>query len=101
MEKYIRVSMDDGSQYDIPAKFVAMNRAKYYAEKDSSKGSGYDEALVEEFNMAMNDSDELIDWASNNLNWEDVNHIAKKSSDNKDVNFQEGWTNGSKELVEY
>lgn len=106
-EDYLRVTMPDGSQYDVPCHLIAMDRAKYYAEKEAEKEGEktdketYNEKLIEEYNFAIKNKDEIQDWASNNMDWDDVKAHAKKVTDNKDVDFQEGWVNGEKEVVHY
>lgn len=46
----------------------------------------------------LEDYCEIIDWASNNMNWNDVKDHAVKVSV-KEVDFQEGWVNGEKEVI--
>jgi hypothetical protein len=72
MTKVINANTPWG-QYRIPAALVARNRANYYA----SKGDDY----VSEFEYAMDDNYELIDWLLNNMDWADVKDRAEKFSD--------------------
>jgi hypothetical protein len=102
-EKYLEVIMPDGSKWDIPAKIIAENRAKYYAEHDTDKTSGeeFDKVFKEEVELLLNDpdgEDVIIDWAANNMNWSDVKDFAVKVSD-MEVDYQEGWVNGDKEVI--
>ena len=101
-EKYLRVTMDDGSQWDIPAKIIAENRAKYYAEHDTGKTSGeeFDRVFKEEVENLLNGEDDydIQDWAVNNMNWSDVKDVAVKVS-TKEIDFQESWLNGEKEVI--
>jgi hypothetical protein len=93
--KYLRVTMPNGQKYDIPAKVIANNRATYYADKEG-KGK-----YQEEYDFTLNDKFELQDWAANNMNWEDVEDLAELVKENKQkVDFQEGWINGEKEIIE-
>ena len=85
--------MPDGTRYDVPAKVIAEDRAKYYAENDP------DTTYNEEYEYTMQDDYELKDWAANNMNWKDVKNVAKKVEEEIDVDFQEGWVNGDKEVV--
>jgi hypothetical protein len=89
--KYIRVTMPDNSRWDILAAIIADNRAKYY------QSDGYDE----EYAYAMNNDDELFDWAAGNMNWEDVKEFAVKVPEvpSVSVDYQDGWINGKKEIV--
>jgi hypothetical protein len=87
-EKYLRVTMPDGSKWDVSAKVIAGNRAEYYADDDPD--TSYDEEY------------ELQDWAANNMNWHEVKDIAKKAEiEPPAVDYQEGWVNGEKEIVIY
>jgi len=98
--KFLRVTMPDGSKWDIPAKPIAEERARYYAKSDTGKESGpeFDKVFNELVEDALEDTYEIIDWASNNMNWSDVKDVAKKVSD-MEIDFQEGWVNGEKEVV--
>lgn len=101
VEKYLRVTMPDGSKYDVPAKLIAEDRAKYYAKLDSERGDAdYDEAYRNEFDFTMENDFELKDWAANNMNWDDVKDHAVKVEEVVEVDFQEGWVNGPKDIVE-
>jgi len=106
--KYLRVEMPDGSKWDVPASVVADNRAKYYAEHDTGKTSGteYQKVYKEEYeNLMGDDADDydIEDWAANNMNWSDVKKKAKKApnEEQEPIDYQEGWVNGEKEIVEY
>lgn len=93
-EKHLRVTMPDGSKYDVPARIIADDRAKYYAGNDPET------TYQEEFDFTMGDDFELQDWAANNMNWEDVaEHAIKVDEPLPPVDFQEGWINGKKEIV--
>jgi hypothetical protein len=103
MAKYLRVTMEDGSQWDIPATIIAGDRARYYAEHDSGKKSGpeFDKIFKEEMENALEDEYEIIDWAANNMDWSDVvAYAVKVENPTKKVDFQEGWLNGEKEVIE-
>lgn len=91
--KHIRVTMPDGSEWDVPAQIVAEDRAKYYEK--------YGEDYADELRYTLGNNHELIDWAANNMNWSEVCHVAKRHSEPDPVDFQEGWVNGDKEIVTY
>jgi len=102
--KFLRVTMPDGSQYDVPADIIASNRAAYYAERDTKTtcGAKYDKAFKEEYDYTLDNDDEIMDWSANNMNWSDVKSLAKKVEDSGKLSaedFQEGWVNGEKEIV--
>ena len=95
MEKFLRVTMPDGSLWDVPARVIADNRAKYYAEGDPGE-------YEEEFRFTMDDNFELRDWAANNMDWDEVKSYAVKVEEppQQEPDYQEGWVNGDKKIVE-
>ena len=94
--KYLRVTMEDGSEYDIPVRVIAEDRAEQC--KDEFYGDLH-RSLNEDTNpLFESDSYEIEDWAANNMNWSDVESVAVKVS-NGSVDFQEGWVNGDKKIV--
>ena len=91
-KKFLRVTMPDGSKWDIPVHLIQMDRARYYAEKD---GSTVDKIMQEPL-----DDGDIVDWAANNMNWEDVASRAERATLPKEVDWQEGWLNGDKQVVD-
>lgn len=71
-------------QYRIPAGAVAANRATYYSSKDGDYAA--------EFQYAMEDDYELIDWLLNNMDWKDVKAEAVKFSDKVLCLTDDFWT---------
>lgn len=102
--KYIRVTMPDGSKWDIFASFIARDRARYYAKREGGEinSKEWRKIYKEEYEITMEDRLELIDWLANNMNWSDVENIAEKIEDNilREKDFQEGICNGEKEIIE-
>ena len=95
MRKYIRVKMNDGTIWDVPATLVATDRADYYDEKEPG-------CWQEEYDFTMEEEDELLDWALNNMNWGDVVEHAKMVGRNEEASdYQKGWVNGEHEVVTY
>lgn len=82
--RVIYVEMSDGT-WSIPAKVVADNMAKYYSRDNPE---GYDEEY--EF-MLSSDDDEIIEWAVNNMNWEDVKGSAAHVSDRPPPDYEAEW----------
>ena len=93
--KQYRVTMPDGSVYAVPILIIALDRAKYYAEHD---GVSLQESLDEDTIPAFEDTDEVADWAQNNMDWDDVKDAATLISTGE-TDFQEGWMNGNYEVV--
>lgn len=98
MTKEIHVTMPDGSVWAVDANLVAEPRARYYAEVDARTGANFDEVYAHE--MATQDAEDLIDWAHNNMNWEDVQANARLVvTPDSHVDYQEGWVNGEMRLI--
>jgi len=99
--KYIRVTMPDGTKWDIACYIIANHRARYFAKRDTGKTEGdeYKLALEREFTYTMSSEDELMDWAENSMNWSDVKSEATCVYAPRMV-YEKGWANGEKEIVE-
>lgn len=101
--KMLRVTMPDGSKWDVPAQIIAADRATYYADHDNPEGSSVEELAKtyrEEFDYTMQHPSVIKDWSSNNMNWSDVQDKAVRVADPTTGDYQEGWMNGEKEIVE-
>jgi len=101
-QKYLRVTMPDDTLWDIPVNAIADSRAKYYAKNDAeTEGANYQTVYEEELAYTLDSDDELIDWASNNMNWSDVCINAQRviTGPPKQPKYQEWWINGDKEIV--
>lgn len=97
--KYLRVEMPDGSRWDVPVDVIARSRATYYAHEID----GNVERSLREDTLPLfaEDESEIYDWAANNMNWSDVVSFAERVPDSgRPVDYQEGWCNGEKEIVE-
>jgi hypothetical protein len=99
--KYIRVTMPDGSDWQVPASLVAEPRARYYAEHDTGQTEGEDFEVAFRTEVRNVVAADLIDWAQNNMNWEDVqaNAVMVLTPDSH-VDYQEGWVNGEMRVVD-
>jgi len=95
IDKELHVSMPDGSVWAVPVQIIAINRAEYYAREF---GGDVARSMAEDTAPLFKVSDlEIEDWAANNMNWSDVSHAARCVSPG-DVDFQEGWVNGGKQV---
>lgn len=95
--KVLRVNMPDGSKWDVPVSVIARNRAEHYAHEFG----GDIQKSLDEDTMPLFDADhyEVEDWAANNMNWSDVERVAVMSAAGE-IDYQDGWVNGGKEVVE-
>lgn len=72
----ITITFPNREEYILPAYIVANHRTEFYAEKENfEKGS---RTWHLEFDLFMKDTEELIDWLENNMDWEDVEMYATK-----------------------
>ena len=93
-QKYLRVTMPNGRKWDVPALLIAQHRARAIVETDMETSFGA------EVRFALNDEYEIQDWAANNMNWKDVESHAQIANEDIGVDYQEGWINGDKEIIE-
>lgn len=99
--KYLRITMPDNSKWDVPVSVIASNRAFYYGEKHKDEFPTIVDARKDTEELFNSDPFEIEDWAQNNMNWSYVSAHAVKVSDPDKVDYQEGWVNGEKEVLEY
>lgn len=90
--------MSDGSQWDIPVSEIAANRARHYANEFG--GDVHKSLDKDTLPLFESDPGAITDWAANNMNWDDVSHLAVLVIESvQRIDFQEGWVNGKKELL--
>lgn len=97
MAKHLQITMPDGSKWAVPVEVIAMNRAAYYAK---AEGTTIEDSLRNDTNPVFEaDPFEIEDWAANNMNWEDVEHLAFCTAKGE-IDYEEGWANGDKEVID-
>jgi hypothetical protein len=90
--KHLLIEMPDGLTYGIPIEIIARNRAEHY--KDEFNGD-VAESLREDTIPLFDDFYEVHDWASNNMNWDEVKiHAITLKRKTLDDEFQDAWVNG-------
>lgn len=103
-KKMIRVTMGDGTRWDVPMDVVATSYATYYANKDYPPPNRlrwrWDDAFERYHEFVMIDESTGLDWAANNMDWNDVARHAVRVNPSRPADYQEGWVNGDKEVVE-
>ena len=96
--KVLRITMEDGSEWDVPVDIIARDRAEHYADEFDGD---VERSLAEDtLPLFAEEPYEVQDWASNNMNWDDVAHRAVCYRKAPPPDFQEGWVNGEKRVVE-
>ena len=76
---------------------IADDRATYYADRDCGKLDNkntieWKKVYQEEYKITLEDEEELLDWARNNTDWDDVKDVAEKA-EGKPINKSKEWTN--------
>lgn len=95
--KSLEVTMPDDSVWSVPVEIIATHRAQ---QRISENDGSFARSLQDDTNALFNsDSFEIEDWASNNMNWDDVKTFAVKVDSGECVDYQKGWVNGDKEVV--
>ena len=94
------VEMEDYTRWGVPLEVIARSRAEYYADEF---GGDVERSLAEDTWPAFAaNPNEIRDWASGNMNWEDVAAVARRvrSDDRPEPDYQEAWVNGEHEVLE-
>ena len=98
MEGKLRVTMPDTSVWEVPCHVIAENRAAYFQD---DYGDDLMTSLLEDTAPLFESCTyEIMDWARNNMDWDDVKDVATMVSPPapRDTNYQEGWVNGCIEV---
>lgn len=93
--KYLFIEFPNGDVFKVPAEVVAEDRAAYYAELDSERyeDTTYEEVFKDEKEHGLSDRLELLDWAGNNMNWEDLKDDAERVEPDRSISYEEEFTN--------
>lgn len=98
MKKVMTLEMPDGSKWAIPLLVIAKNRALHYAHEFDGD---LDRSLIEDTLPLFNlDPYEAVDWASGNMDWDDVKDFSYLLSPASEHDFNEAWASGTKEVIE-
>ena len=98
LDNKYRVTMPDGSTWEVPVRLIAENRAEYYVKEF---GGDIENSLkIGTLPLFEEDDYEIANWAKGNMDWSDVKEYAIQVKSLEDPDFQEGWVNGNYEIVE-
>lgn len=91
INKSLVVKFSNGEVYRIPVDIIAIDRARYYFNKNEFESM--EKSLKEDtVPLFENDDYEIKDWAFNNMYWKDVSQYASKVLDGS-VNYDSEWCN--------
>lgn len=89
MIEFLNVRFSDGKYYSIPADIIALARAEYILKHDAEANKD------DEFNYALQDEQELIDWAFGNMDWAQVkNHAQLVGQTMPTADYEDEWSTG-------
>jgi hypothetical protein len=98
-DRYLRVTMPDGSRWDVPVLVIAWDRAAWYV-------GGFGNNVVTSLRLDtgplfLADGRAIEDWAANEMKWKHVAHHAVRvvAPDPEPPDYEEGWMYGDKEVV--
>lgn len=98
--KFLRVTMPDGSEWDVNVEVIAKDYAAYHAKRDSERhGDDYDTVYRDEFNFIMSNAGEdvALDYARNNMDWSELGAVMVKPPVTPD--YAQLWGNADYEFV--
>ncbi len=88
-QKKIIIEFTNGDKFELLASVIALNRVKYYAEReDFLEGS-------DEWNNELKESmkdDELYDWIGNNIDWSDIKNDVTKIESDSSNDYDDMWS---------
>lgn len=96
------VTMPDDKRFAIPAEFVANHRATYFARRITDASSATEvEVFKSEVAYALRNPEELTDWMDNNMDWSNVEKVAKELPPRftELVDYNQAWSNADKDVV--
>ena len=93
------MTASDGSQWDIPISVIALNRENTYREMKNDLADPENKDLLASDFEENADDYSICDWASNNMNWEDVRDAAVKVSESKEIDLEDEWCNCKKKVI--
>jgi hypothetical protein len=87
-----QITMSNGDVYSIPLQLIADSRDEYYKEDEEDTIGFILDGGLDEY--------DLKDWASGNMNWEDVRDYACLIGRGEIFpDFQDGWVNGKSDIA--
>jgi hypothetical protein len=98
MSKKVHISFSNGEVYSVPAKFIAEDRADYFASKHEGDEGTYEEIFEDEM-WVLDDELELIDWMTARMDWEDIEDVATLEY-TEEIDKSDEFMNADKELIE-
>lgn len=105
MNKYLQVTFTNGETYHVSVGGIAHKIAVYYANHDEGEQKGepseeWGKVYHNELKYTLGDSGEIINWARNNMDWEDLKDGAERIiTENKEFDYDADYRNDAKVKV--
>lgn len=97
----LEVEFSDGRIFHVRASVIAEDRARYLANNDNPGGessTNWLQTFEAEFDYALADNAELLDWANNNMDWAELETAAVEVRP-KMINRDAEWPNAEKRIL--
>lgn len=93
MKPFIQIALAAGHVYELPTEVIAQHRAAYYHGRFKDSEFPTLESALQDTRECFADSDEISDWARNNMNPSDYLHAARLVRYTPDKDFVNAeWT---------
>ncbi len=78
-ERFLKITLQNEDVWHVPARVIAEARADYYATEVDGHAKGSPEYVKEvEYALSKAGSYDLEDYFRNNMDWTDVERVAKR-----------------------
>ncbi len=88
----LRVTFSNGEIWDVPAQVVVDSRDEHYADEKEDTAQWIEDGSLSDY--------EITDWASGNMNWDELEPYAKfVKQPPKAFDYEGDWGNAEKEVA--
>ena len=94
--KKIKIKFKRGQSYEISAKIIAEDRAKYFAVIDGYEDDS--QQFLDEVDLGISDELKLFEWLENNMHWRDLKLYAE-SIEEDIFDIEDDWEIEDKEII--
>lgn len=99
-EKYLQLTFSDGQVWEVKARIIAEDRARYYAERAARyDGKDRDTVYYDELAITLENHDLLIDWFEGNMDWADIEMSAFQMKPPTPLDLGEACSSAEKKVV--
>lgn len=95
-KKGFNLTMNDGNTFFVPFDIILIDKVSYYFYDKKIETSFEDYFLSY---IQKQDTDTLIDWAENNINWSEIEPFSRLQLPKQQTSYDEEWSNNEKVIV--